>query len=193
MNCIKVAATHKTKSKKTKNKNDADEVSRSSGSHFGCAPSWANFKSWSRVRPLRRHCLHATYITYIYYIFYIDMALPMPANCACPRAPVASVASGSSPSFELWSAHFHLQKHTKSEEMLHIHNMDHGYSLVCCIFADLNWTCVLRTPEVSFCDWVSSIRCVLVGGILKLRVCEISCPWRRLGRHGGSRFLRSGG
>ncbi len=66
MNCSKVAATHKIKSKKTKNKNDADEVSKSSGRQFGCALSWANFKSWSRVRPLPGHCLHAT-ATYVIY------------------------------------------------------------------------------------------------------------------------------
>lgn len=185
MNCSKVAATHKIKSKKTKNKNDADEVSRSSGSHFMCALSWANFKSWSRVQPLRRHCLHM-----LHGLAYASKLCLSKSTCSFRglRGKPKLLAS--------------IFKNTPSrrEEMnvyWHIHNMDHGYSLACLLVylqTDLN---TVHTPRLSFCnDWVSSIRCVLwVGGILKLRVCQISCPWRpwrlrspsswSLGRHGG--------
>ncbi len=77
------------------------------------------------------------------------MALPMPANCACPRTPVASVASGLSPSYsEPWPAHFYLQKHTTSDRrheciVTHVH----GPQILLCFLS----CCILQTNVNTVC------------------------------------------
>ena len=77
------------------------------------------------------------------------MALPMPANCACPRTPVASVASGLSPSYlEPWPAHFHLQEHTTSDgrhECIVTHV--HGPQILFCFLS----CCILQTNVNTMC------------------------------------------